>query len=175
MNNSKSFKMRWSLQGTTALVTGGCGGIGRGIVEELAAFGATVHFCDKNEAELNQRLEQWDELNLPITGSLCDVSSRDDRQKLMERVSSLFCGKLNILVNNVGTGFFKPTEDYTAEEFSFIMSTNFESAFHLSQLAYPLLKESGSGSILFISSIAGLVGAKQVSLYAASKGTKLVS
>lgn len=76
-----------------------------------------------------------------------------------------------IEVNNAGVVLFKPTVSYTAEEFSFIMSTNFESAFHLSQLAHPLLKASGSGSIVFISSIAGMIGANNVSLYATSKGT----
>ncbi|KAH7659617.1 Short-chain dehydrogenase/reductase SDR protein [Dioscorea alata] len=160
---------RWSLQGTTALVTGGCNGIGLGIVKELVSLGATVHVCDKNEPDLIKRLEQWEEQHLPITGSLCDVSSRDDRHKLIEKASSLFNGKLDILVNNAGVVLFKPTVSYTAEEFSFIMSTNFESAFHLSQLAHPLLKASGSGSIVFISSIAGLIGANNVSLYAASK------
>jgi len=51
-----------------------------------------------------------------------------------------------------------------------MMATNFESAFHLSQLAHPLLKASGRGTIVFISSIAGLVGLPGLSVYAASKG-----
>ncbi|XP_039142197.1 noroxomaritidine/norcraugsodine reductase-like isoform X1 [Dioscorea cayenensis subsp. rotundata] len=164
---------RWSLDGATALVTGGARGIGYSlcaIVEELTRFGATVHVCDVNEAELNQRLQTWQELHLPITGSICDVSSHAQRENLMERISNIFDGKLNILVNNAGTGFLKPTIDCTAEELSFIMSTNFESAFHLCQLAHPLLKTSGSGSIIFISSIAGLAGGLPISLYAASKG-----
>ena len=71
-----------------------------GIVEELVALGATVHVCDKNEPDLIKRLDQWEEQQLPITASLCDVSSRDDRHELIEKVSSLFNGKLNILVRN---------------------------------------------------------------------------
>ncbi|TKY65986.1 Tropinone reductase 1 [Spatholobus suberectus] len=50
------------------------------------------------------------------------------------------------------------------------MGTNFESAYHLSQLAYPLLKESGYGSIVFISSIAGVNAIPVLSAYSASKG-----
>jgi Tropinone reductase 1 len=46
---------------------------------------------------------------------------------------------LNILLNNVGTNFGKPTAEYTAEDYAFLMSTNLESAYHLCQLAYPLL------------------------------------
>ncbi|KAK1297890.1 Tropinone reductase 1 [Acorus calamus] len=88
----------------------------------------------------------------------------------MERVSSIFHGKLNILVNNAGTAIFKQVEDHTAEDFSFVMATNFESAFHLSQLAHPLLKASGGGTIIFISSIAGSVAGPLLSVYAATKG-----
>ncbi|KAB1220087.1 hypothetical protein CJ030_MR3G005574 [Morella rubra] len=60
--------------------------------------------------------------------------------------------------------------DYTAEDFSFLMSTNLESAFHLSQLAYPLLKSSEAGSIVFISSIAGQLTIPATSIYGATKG-----
>jgi len=49
----------------------------------------------------------------------------------------------------------KPTIEYTAEEYSKLMATNLDSAYHLSQLAYPLLKASGNGSIVFISSVEG--------------------
>nr|CAD1822105.1 unnamed protein product [Ananas comosus var. bracteatus] len=87
----------------------------------------------------------------------------------MEKVQSIFQGKLSILVNNAGTGYNKPTTEYTAEDYSFMMATNFESAFHLSQLAHPLLKASGRGNIVFISSIAGLVGFPIFSIYAATK------
>ncbi|KAJ4749566.1 Tropinone reductase-like protein [Rhynchospora pubera] len=89
---------RWSLKGNTALVTGGTKGIGRGIVEELAGFGVRVHTCARNEQDLNSLLDQWRKINLPVTGSVCDVSSRADREKLMEEVSSIFDGKLNILI-----------------------------------------------------------------------------
>ena len=50
------------------------------------------------------------------------------------------------------------------------MGTNFESAYHLSQLGYPLLKASGRGSIVFISSVAGVMALPVISIYAASKG-----
>jgi len=65
----------------------------------------------------------------------------------------------------------KPTTEYTAEEFSFLMATNLESAFHISQLAHPLLKASGSGSIVLMSSIAGVVHVGVGSIYGATKGT----
>ncbi|KAG9453109.1 hypothetical protein H6P81_006013 [Aristolochia fimbriata] len=161
---------RWSLNGATALVTGGTRGIGHAIVKELAEFGASIHTCSRNETELERCLTEWEGLGYKVTGSVCDLSSKAEREKLMEKVSSIFGGKLNILVNNVGTNIRKPTVEYSAEEFSIIMATNFESSYHLCQIAHPLLKTSGRGSIVFVSSVAGVVAIRSGTIYAASKG-----
>ncbi|ESQ51436.1 hypothetical protein EUTSA_v10017106mg [Eutrema salsugineum] len=161
---------RWSLQGITALVTGGASGIGHAIVEELAGFGARIHVCDISETMLNQSLSEWEKKEFRVSGSICDVSSHPERETLMHTVSAIFDGKLNILVNNVGVIRTKPTTEYVAEDFSFHISTNLESAYHLSQLSHPFLKASGSGSIVFISSIAGVVSADCGSIYSLTKG-----
>ncbi|KAH1220313.1 Tropinone reductase [Glycine max] len=161
---------RWSLQGMTALVTGGSKGIGYAIVEELAQLGATVHTCARNEAELNESLNEWNTKGYRVTGSVCDVASRAERQDLIARVSNEFNGKLNILVNNVGTNVPKHTLDVTEEDFSFLINTNLESAYHLSQLAHPLLKASEAANIIFISSIAGVLSIGIGSTYGATKG-----
>lgn len=73
-------------------------------------------------------------------------------------------------VNNVGTIVRKPTLDYTGEDFSFVVATNLESAFHCSQLGHPLLRASGSGALVFISSVAGVTAIRSGTLYAATKG-----
>ncbi|XXG55368.1 hypothetical protein AAC387_Pa03g3054 [Persea americana] len=161
---------RWSLQGMTALVTGGTKGIGRAVVEDFVGFGATVHTCARNGTELSQRLQEWRDLGYNVTGSVCDVSVRAAREKLMEEVASLFHGKLNILISTIGTDTNKPTVDITAEDYSIVMGTNFESTFHLTQLAHPLLKASGEGSIVFLSSIGSLVAICAGSASSASKG-----
>ncbi|RZS29163.1 hypothetical protein BHM03_00062859, partial [Ensete ventricosum] len=70
------------------------------IVEELARFGAAIHTCSRNEAELNKCLKEWGAKNFKVTGSVCDVSSQAAREKLMEDVKSTFGGKLSILVSN---------------------------------------------------------------------------
>ncbi|KAJ4725725.1 Tropinone reductase [Melia azedarach] len=161
---------RWSLQGMNALVTGGTKGIGEAIVEELAELGAAVHTCSRNEAELKECIRQWELKGFKVTGSVCDVSSRAEREKLMNKVSSVFDGKLDILINNAGTSVAKPALENTAEDFSFLMTTNFESAFHLSQLAHPLLKASGAASIVFVSSVCGVVSVSGQSVYGPCKG-----
>nr|ABW81121.1 putative tropinone reductase-15 [Boechera divaricarpa] len=162
---------RWSLQGMTALVTGGASGIGYAIVEELAGFGARVHVCDISETLLNQSLSEWEKKGFQVSGLVCDVASRPEREKLMQTVSSLFDGKLNILVNNVGVLRGKPTTEYVANDFTFHISTNLEAAFHFCQLSHPLLKASGYGSIVFLSSVAGVVSIIDCgSIYGLTKG-----
>ncbi|KAJ4785704.1 NAD(P)-binding Rossmann-fold superfamily protein [Rhynchospora pubera] len=167
---------RWSMEGSTALVTGGSKGIGRAIVEELARFGVAVHTCSRNEEELNAMLNQWKSMNFHVTGSICDVSNHAEREKLMDEVRTIFNGKLDILVNNAGTSAetaWRPVTQITTEKYSFLMATNFDSCFHLSQLAHPLLKSSGRGSVVFISSIAGTGGFTEgLAVYSSTKVTK---
>ncbi|KAI6671082.1 hypothetical protein NL676_005967 [Syzygium grande] len=102
------------------------------IVEELARLGATVYARSRNEIEINECLKDWKSKGFRVAGLACNVSSKSEREKLMLTVSSLFNSKLNILINNVGTNITKPTVDYIVEDFSFMMTTNVESAHHLS-------------------------------------------
>jgi len=163
----------------TALVTGGTRGIGRAVVEELAALGAAVHTCSRNEADLRARLAEWDAAAAAagatrgaVTGSVCDVSARDQREQLLRDVAARFANKLDILVNNVGTNFGKPTTNYTAEDYAFLMATNLESAYHLCQLAHPLLRRApgSGGSVVLVSSVCGAVAIGTGSVYAMAKG-----
>ncbi|WVZ54149.1 hypothetical protein U9M48_004999 [Paspalum notatum var. saurae] len=166
---------RWSLCGTTALVTGGTRGIGRGVVEELAALGAAVHTCSRNESELRARLAEWDARRCggggAVTGTVCDVSVREQRERLVGDAAARFGGRLTILVNNVGTNFARPTTEYTAGDYALLMATNLDSAFHLCQLAQPLLAAaSGSASVVLVSSVCGVVAVCTGAIYAMAKG-----
>ncbi|KAJ9546424.1 hypothetical protein OSB04_018967 [Centaurea solstitialis] len=167
---ASSREQRWSLKGMTALVTGGTRGIGYAIVEELAGFGAVVHTCSRNPTEIKERLEEWKAKGYQVTASVCDLTSKQQREELINTVSSIFNAKLNILINNAGSTRMRDATEHTAEDYSFIMRTNVESPYHLSQLAYPLLKSSGNASIVFISSVAGVMALPALSVYAASKG-----
>ncbi|KAF5744571.1 putative tropinone reductase [Tripterygium wilfordii] len=106
-NNSRASSRnneRWSLLGMTALVTGGTRGIGLAIVEELVNLGARVHTCARNESELQKCLGELDGSGFGISGSVCDVSVRSQREELMDTVSSVFDGKLNILLRSTMLG-----------------------------------------------------------------------
>lgn len=73
------------------------------VVEELAGLGAAVYACSRNEDELNKCLKEWEGKGLLVSGSVCDASIKDQREKLIQNVSSLFNGKLNILVSVLQT------------------------------------------------------------------------
>ncbi|XP_074268003.1 uncharacterized protein LOC141591536 isoform X2 [Silene latifolia] len=161
---------RWSLRGMTALVTGGTKGIGHEVVEELARQGARVYTCARNEADLNSCLQNWEAKGFQVSGSICDAASHEQRENLMEIISSKFDGKLNILVNNTGINIRRKTEEFTPNEYATVMATNLESAYHLCQLAHPLLKASACGSIIMMSSVCGVVSVNVGSVYAATKG-----
>ncbi|KAK1377530.1 Tropinone reductase [Heracleum sosnowskyi] len=161
---------RWSLDGATALVTGGTRGIGHAIIEELAGFGASVYTCSRSQKDIDKCLEEWKIKGFKVTGSVCDLKSRSEREELMNSVASAFNGKLNILVNNAAIAVVKETTEFTAEDMSNMMSINFEASYHLCQLSQPLLKASGTGNIVFISSVAGVVGLPLLSIYSSSKG-----
>ncbi|KXZ55681.1 hypothetical protein GPECTOR_2g1231 [Gonium pectorale] len=92
---------------------------------------------------------------MDVRGAICDVSDRAQRLELVAKVTEEFGGKLDILVNNVGTNIRKPTVDYTEEDYSTIMRTNLESAYHLCQVCQPLLAASGNSCVVFNSSVAG--------------------
>lgn len=167
---SEPLSGRWSLNGMTALVTGGTRGIGHSIVEELAGFGAIVYTCSRNQKDLSERLQEWGAKGFKVYGSTCDLASRAEREELMKNVTSTFVGKLNILVNNAGAIILRRATDLSAEDFSRLLGTNLEGPYHLCQLAYPLLKTSEAGSIIFISSVAGSTALPGTSIYGSSKG-----
>jgi NAD(P)-dependent dehydrogenase (short-subunit alcohol dehydrogenase family) len=75
------------------------------IVGELAALGAIVHTCGRSQDQLNENLREWKAKGFKVSGSVCDLSSDAEREKLMEEVSSLFDGKLDILVSKISLRF----------------------------------------------------------------------
>ncbi|CAN1135140.1 Tropinone reductase homolog At5g06060 [Linum perenne] len=153
---------KWSLKGKTALVTGGNRGIGYAIVEELCGKGAAVHICCRSQEDINRRIQEWKAKGFQVSGSVCDLTSSSDRHKLIQTVTSVFHGSLDIFVNNAGSTFYKKFVNWTPEDYSNMMTTNLEAPFHLCQLAHPLLKASGNGSVVFVSSIASAAGINQL-------------
>lgn len=159
----------FNLSGRTALVTGGNGGIGRGIALGFAKAGANVLIAARNNAKTDQVLEELIVLGAACAGIQCDVSSKADRSAALELAQELF-GGLDILVNNAGISAGGPAETIPEETWDAVIDTNLKAVFGFSQAAYPLLKASAKGKIINIGSEYSLFGSALVVPYSASKG-----
>ncbi|MBD1396118.1 SDR family oxidoreductase [Pontibacter sp. JH31] len=156
---------RWLLTGKKAVVTGGSKGIGAATVEEFIALGAEVLAVARKEADLKQLQDQYP-ARLQVLAA--DVSTPEGRASLVNKVETEW-GKLDILVNNVGTNIRKSTTAYTLEEYDFVMDTNLRSAFELSRRLQPLLQQSGQGNIINVTSVAGMTHVRTGAIYGMTK------
>lgn len=158
----------WQLTHQRALVTGGTKGIGRAIVQQLLQFGASIFIVARDNALLQQQLQEYRQNGFSVDGLATDISQPGAAQRLVETVQDRW-GSLDILINNAGTNIRKPTTDYRPDEFDQILNTNLRSAYELCQAAYPLLKSSGKSRIVFVSSVSGLTHTSSGSIYGMTK------
>ena len=142
--------MSWNLQNKKALVTGGTKGIGLAIVEEFLDLGAEVLVVARNTKSIQGRLKHSANL-FTLDG---DVTQGDFRLRLIQKVGENW-GKLDVLVNNVGTNIRKKFVDYSEQEYRGLFETNLFSLTEITRLAFPLLKNSGDASVINIASVAG--------------------
>lgn len=156
---------RWTLENKTAIVTGGTKGIGAAIARELLSFGARVCVVARSGEDI---IKMQEEEGKQLIGIKQDMSKPEACDNVIGYVEKHF-GKLDILVNNVGMNIRKKAEHYTREEYDQILKTNLTSTFEMSRLARPLLKESGHGSIVNISSVAGQKHIKTGAVYGMTK------
>jgi NAD(P)-dependent dehydrogenase (short-subunit alcohol dehydrogenase family) len=154
------------VDGHIALVTGAGAGIGRAASLRLAAEGAKVIVTDIDEAGGAATAELIDGEGRFVA---LDVASEESWIEVMGRVEADF-GGLDVLVNNAGLYLIKPMGEITVAEWNRLMAVNVTGVFLGMKHAEPLLARSGKGSIINLSSVAGLIGAPGHLLYGASKG-----
>ena len=159
---------KWSLKNKNALVTGSTRGIGLAIVKEFISHGANVFLVSRNKKELDFVTAELIKTGGNVKSAAMDVSKHDDRSMLVKTIKAEW-QKLDILVNNVGTNVRKKAIEYTPEDFNHIFQTNINSAFELCINLYPMLKASGNGSVINVSSVAGLGHMKTGVVYGMSK------
>ncbi|MGV3558288.1 SDR family oxidoreductase [Larkinella arboricola] len=160
--------LSWQLTNQRALVTGGTKGIGQAIVQQLLRMGASVFLVARDNELLQQHLQEYRQNGFPVDGLATDISQPGAAHQLIEAVRNRW-GSLDILINNAGTNIRKPTIDYRPDEFDQLLNTNLRSAYELCQAAYPLLKSSKKGSIVFVSSVSGLTHTSSGSIYGMTK------
>ncbi len=159
---------KWSLEGKKALVTGGSKGIGLAIAEEFIHLGAEVIIVARNERDLSGTVQMFQQRGFKAEGIAGDISVSSFRTKLVDELSQKF-GKLDILVNNVGTNIRKKLIEYEEEEYRKIFETNLFSMTEMARMCYPLLKKSGKASMINIASVAGSIDVKSGPPYGMTK------
>ena len=158
------------LDGKVAIISGGARGQGATEARMLAMEGASVVFGDILDDEGRQVEAQIRELGGEATYVHLDVTSEADWQSAVDTAVSSY-GKLNVLVNNAGILIRKTLEETTGEDWDRIMSINAKGVFLGTRAAIPAMREAGGGSIVNISSTAGLVSSPSGSAsYTATKG-----
>ena len=153
------------IENKRVVVTAGAAGIGRAIAEAFHQAGARVHVCDVDSGNLATLAGEIPEIGRSQT----DVSDPDQVARLFEDARAGL-GGLDVLVNNAGiAGPTGVTEDCDIEDWRHTLAVNLDGAFHCLRHAIPAIKEAGAGSIVNISSTAGLYGYPLRAPYVASK------
>jgi NAD(P)-dependent dehydrogenase (short-subunit alcohol dehydrogenase family) len=157
------------MNGRVAIVTGGASGIGRGIVEVLLREGCKIMIADWNEQLGEQTIRDLTVDPERIAFIRTDVSKEADIQNVIDGTLERW-GALHILVNNVGTHYYRNMENVTIEDWDKVLGTDLRGHFLFVQKVLPHMKAKGSGSIINIASIHALQTSKQCTVYAAVKG-----
>ena len=161
--------MAGALAGRVALVTGGAKRIGRSIVEKLATEGADVVInYESSQDEAESLASDMRKLGRRALAIPANVSKKQEVQRMFQTIEREF-SRLDILVNNAGMFFAADFADLTEEQWDTIMETNLKAQFLCAQAAAPLLKKSGHGRIVNISSLGGMLPWPKFTAYCVSK------
>lgn len=159
----------FSLRGKVAIVTGGNGGIGKGIADGLASAGSDIVVAARNEAKTAEAVRDIKEkFGVRVLGLKVDVRQEESIQAGVKQVLNEF-GQINILVNNAGVNIRKMPQEYTVEEWDWVLDINLRGAFLCAKAVYPAMKAVGGGKIINIGSMASLYGLAKIAPYGTSK------
>ena len=153
-----------SFQDKVAIVTGGSRGIGRAIVQALAANGAKVAFTYVQNKALADEIAQGD----TVVPYQADVTSFDQAKDLVKQVKERF-GKIDILVNNAGITRDRLLAMMSEKDWDDVIDTNLKGVFNVSKPVIGAMLRQRSGTILNITSISGIVGMPGQVNYSSSK------
>ena len=156
------------LKDKVAVVTGASRGIGEATALTLAQAGADVIVTARNGDELvalAERLERMEVAALPVAA---DLTREEDVERLRDAALARF-GRVDILVNNAGVGKYGPLASLSAADYDWMMNTNMRSSFLCTSAFLPEMLARRQGWVVFVSSVAGLKGLPNESVYCATK------
>ena len=151
------------LKEKVALITVGASGFGKKTAEVFNHEVAVVYISYINE-EGGKKVEE----ELGVNFVCHHVTKTEDREKVIDHIK-VNESKLNILVNNAGIGFMADLEATTIEEWDLVHKVDLDSVFYGCKYAIPLMRDSGNGSIVNVSSISGIVAGHNFAAYNSAK------
>lgn len=160
--------MNPKLSGKTALITGASAGIGWASAMALAGEGANLVVTARRQERLTELDAAVQAAGGKAVTLLGDAKEDDIARQAIDLAVQTF-GSLDILINNVGIGNYKNIVETSAEEYDEMMDTNMRSTFLFTRYAVPIMIAQGSGTILMISSMAGVYGFGGEAVYCATK------
>ncbi len=166
MQSSREKGTGMRLNNKTAIITGGATGIGLACARLFTREGARVAILRRRQNWLAQAGKQIGDSVLAVQG---DITHEQDIQRLVDTTLKEL-GKVDILINNAGTFTGGPLHETDAEAWDRVFNINMTGVFQLTRRVLPSMVEQGSGSIIHISSILGIVAMPQTAAYNASKG-----
>lgn len=147
----------FKLEGKTAIVTGGGRGLGAQIATALAEAGANVVLCSRKKEACDQMSDKLTALGVKAIGLACDVTNQDDVKAVVGEVVQQF-GTIDILVNNSGASWAEKVVDMPLAAWQKVLDVNLTGTFLMSQEVGKVMIEQGSGKVINIASVAGLMG-----------------
>jgi 2-deoxy-D-gluconate 3-dehydrogenase len=160
----------FSLKGKVAIVTGGNGGIGRGIARGFAAVGGDIVIAARNRAKTAKTAQEMKkEFGVRVLEVEVDVRQEKQIEAMAKKVLDTF-GRIDVLVNNAGMNIRKMPQELACAEYDEVVETNLRSAFLCSKAAYPAMKKVGGGKIINIGSMTSIFGGAKLLPYGTSKG-----
>lgn len=156
----------FSLEGKTAIITGGSTGLGLAITRCMVGAGAKVIVLSRGSRE--SELEALKEFSSKAVFYKFDVTDTDHTQDLVNRIIAEH-GPISILVNNAGNHCKKFVEEMTVADYTSVLNVHLVGAFALTKALFPHMKENGGGSIIFQASMTSYIGQPQVAGYATAK------
>ena len=159
----------FNLEGKVALITGASKGIGEAIARYYAACGAKVVINSRKQEDLDKVAESIQAEGGQCTGIAANAGDTEACKILVDKVVALYSG-IDILVNNAASNpVYGPIVQCEEWAFDKIMNVNVKAPFELGRLIYPIMKQRGGGSVINISSIAGITPDPGLGMYSVSK------